>query len=82
MTKEENLQIEDKKKFLDYVSISKLNQEELLNKYQSKLTGLSKDEAHKRLITNGPNKTIKEDKRNWAYFFFRAFQDHFIIILL
>lgn len=77
-----NLQKKDTKQLLEYQKISSLSQAETLKKYQSSLNGLSPKESIKRLEKNGKNQVVKEEHKNWLYFFINSFKDNFIIILL
>lgn len=65
-----------------YSELSKLSKEELLNKFNSNELGLNSNEAKKRLLANGLNIVIKDDKKSWLYFLLISFKDQFIIILL
>lgn len=64
----------------EYYKISKLNKDEILDKYKTKEDGLSEGEARRRL-ENGKNLTEAEDKRGAFYFFLSSFNDKFIFIL-
>src|SRR5574344_291060 len=66
----------------DYLNYSQLNKEKILSELNSNILGLSEVNAKKRLIENGKNVAIKDDKKSPLYFLFNSFKDHFIIILL
>src|SRR5574344_353154 len=66
----------------DYLNYSQLNKEKILSELNSNILGLSEVNAQKRLIENGKNVAIKDDKKSPLYFLFNSFKDHFIIILL
>ena len=68
--------------FNNYISLSKMSNDSILEKYKSNLDGLKDSEVKKRLDSNGKNVVIKEDNKNILYFLIESFKDEFIIILL
>src|SRR5574344_2181044 len=68
--------------FKEYTSISKINVNDVLEKYKSNINGLTDEAARKLILLNGKNIPIKNVKRGPIYFLLNAFKDHFIIILL
>lgn len=65
-----------------YQNLGRLSNEELLEKYQTSIQGLSPKEATKRLELNGKNITIKEENKSIFHFIYLAFKDEFILILI
>jgi Mg2+-importing ATPase len=72
----------DEEIFKNYNEISKLDNENILKKYNTKEIGLSTDKSKELLRKNGKNVYIKDDKKSWLYFLLISFKDQFIIILL
>src|SRR5574344_2870515 len=68
--------------FKEYTSISKINVNDVLEKYKSNINGLTDEAARKLILLNGKNIPIKNVKRGPIYFLLNSFKDHFIIILL
>lgn len=80
--KKKSLNYNNDNLYNNYKDISKLNKEEILNKYKSNMEGLSVNEVNKRITDNGLNIVIKDDKKPWIYFFLISFKDQFILILI
>ena len=77
-----DLKSNDNEIFKNYLTESKENTYNSLQKYKSTLNGLSEKEVKKRLIENGKNVVIKDEHKGPLYFLFESFKDEFIIILL
>ncbi len=77
-----NLKTENENILLNYEKISKYNIEEVLNTFDANVNGLTSSKAKNKLLLNGLNKVIKDDKKSWLYFFILSFKDTFIMILL
>ena len=73
---------EDTKILEEYNKISKLSNEEIIEKYNSTINGISSEEAKKRLEKNGLNIVEKREKKSWLYFLVDSFNDKFIFILI
>lgn len=80
--KKKNLKNNDVKILEKYLSISCLKEHEVLLKYHSKKEGIDFKEAKERLITDGKNIVIREEKRSFLSFLIASFKDEFILILL
>lgn len=76
------IKVNDKEDLTEYIKEAKLTKEETLKKYKSNENGLTAKEANQRLEQNGKNKVVKEDNKNWFYFYLKSFKDQFIIILI
>ena len=76
------IKVNDKEDLTEYIKEAKLTKEETLKKYKSNENGLTVKEANQRLEQNGKNKVVKEDNKNWFYFYLKSFKDQFIIILI
>ncbi len=80
--KAETIKTDDKDLFNKYSKISKLSKDELLEKFDTSMDGLSTTESNNRLKKDGPNIVIKKEVRRWYHFLYDAFKDLFILILL
>ena len=65
-----------------YLKLSQLDEQEILIKEKTKKEGLDAKEAKSRLVQDGKNIVIKEEKRSFLYFLIASFKDEFILILL
>lgn len=66
-----------------YKKILSQSKEQVIKQFSTSYqNGLTTKEAEKRLEQNGENVVIQEKKRNWLYFFIKAFEDKFIYILI
>lgn len=77
-----DLKRNDNEIFKNYLTESKENTYNSLQKYKSTLNGLSEKEVKKRLNENGKNVVIKDEHKGPLYFLLESFKDEFIIILL
>jgi Ca2+-transporting ATPase len=59
-----------------------LNQQELLEILGAKPGGLQQVDAEEKLITNGPNELVRENKKPLWLKFLKQFQDFMIIVLM
>ena len=80
--KNENTKNIDNELFEKYKEISKLEKEDIIQKYKTSLTGLSSNESQERLEKNGLNEVVKNKKRSWIYFMINSFKDKFVLILI
>lgn len=80
--KNKNLKNDDQEILKNYIVDSKMDNENVLKKYNSNINGLTSNVVRKRLDENGKNVVIKDTKKHWTYFLLNAFKDEFIIILL
>ena len=77
------LKANDTEELAEYIKESQLTVSETLEEYKSdENSGLTTKDANFRLEKNGKNKVVKEDNKNWFYFYINSFKDQFIIILL
>ncbi|MBQ7240707.1 MAG: magnesium-translocating P-type ATPase [Bacilli bacterium] len=67
---------------LDYKELSKMDNEELLSIYKSKIEGISSDRAKRLLKENGKNLAKKQINKKWYQFLLESFNDKFIFILI
>ena len=68
------IKVNDKEDLTEYIKEAKLTKEETLKKYKSNENGLTAKEANQRLEQNGKNKVVKEDNKNWFYFYLKSFK--------
>lgn len=80
--KHQNLKNNDTKILEKYLKLSQLDEQEILIKEKTKKEGLDAKEAKSRLVQDGKNIVIKEEKRSFLYFLIASFKDEFILILL
>ena len=80
--KHQNLKNNDTKILEKYLKLSQLDEQEILIKEKTKKEGLDAKEVKSRLIQDGKNVVIKEEKRSFLYFLIASFKDEFILILL
>ena len=80
--KNENTKNIDNELFEKYEEISKLEKEDIIQKYKTSLNGLSSNESQERLEKNGLNEVVKNKKRSWIYFMINSFKDKFVLILI
>lgn len=77
-----NLKVTDDEIFKAFKETSMMDNQELFKKVNSSMDGLSTTEAKQRLVQNGKNIVVKDDKKGSFYFLINSFKDEFIIILL
>ena len=72
----------EKELYQEYKTLTNLSPEELLKHFNTKETGLTEEEAKRRLIKNGKN-IIKEEKvKKWYNFLIASCADPFVYILV
>ena len=77
-----NLKVTDDGIFKAFKETSMMDNQELFKKVNSSIDGLSTKEARQKLVQNGKNIVVKDDKKGSFYFLINSFKDEFIIILL
>lgn len=76
------LVVSDQEIFKSYLEESYLDNNKILEKYNTSICGLSSKKASCILDENGKNVVVKDDKKSPLYFLFCSFKDEFILILL
>ena len=66
----------------DYKDFASFNEYEILYKLDSKIEGLSKEDADSRLKKNGKNIVVDKKRKTWFHFFKAVILDQFILIML
>ncbi len=74
--------VSDHEIFNSYLRESNLDNNKVLEKYNTSICGISSKKASCILDENGKNVVIKDDKKSPLYFLFCSFKDEFILILL
>lgn len=80
--KKKNLGEENTNLLQLYNELSKKENNTLLKKYDTTLSGLNPSIASARLKENGKNIVIKEENKSPFYFLINSFKDQFIILLI
>ena len=69
-------------KELDYIELSKKNNEEIMKLYKTSENGLNKEIADARLLQYGENIATNNKKKTPFYFIMEDFKDKFVLILI
>ncbi len=80
--RKKNLKENGNDSILKYKELATQDSVQLVHNLNSSITGLTDKEAIERLMRDGYNRVVKDDKKSWFYFLLLSFKDQFIFILI